>query len=130
MAVADNRDLAMSRSNLYCDQCSEEATVFALQPPLKVKACALHTARLLEKHSSVFAIAAFDFFETPEHYSEYARRTDLAQKCHLTVLQERCESNRCEAHSHPRKLSTVWWRDAFKNCRLRWNSATNKSRKN
>jgi len=101
VGMAYNRDFEMSRSHLYCSQCNEEATVFALQPPLKVKACAQHAVALMQKHSSIFAIAAFDFIERPEDYPEYARRRDIVQKCRgcLTVLQERCESNRHEAHS-------------------------------
>ena len=64
----------MSHKNLYCDLCGEEATVFALQPPQKAKACAEHSSVLTLKHSSVFAIAAFDFIERPEDYAEYVGR--------------------------------------------------------
>ena len=56
--------------NLYCDQCSQRATVFALQPPLKVKVCAKHASALFEKHPSVFTIAAFSFIETSEDLSK------------------------------------------------------------
>ena len=85
----------MSLRNLYCDQCGEEATVFALQSPLKFKACPLHALPLIQKYSSVLDIAAFDFVDEAEDYAEYISRRDIAQKCQgsLTVLQERCETN-------------------------------------
>ena len=43
----------MSWTNLIC-------RVFALQLPLKIKACAQYAAPLKEKHIPVFAIAAYD----------------------------------------------------------------------
>jgi len=91
----------MSR-NLYCEQCGEEATVFALQPPLKIKACPQHAHDLIKKYPSIFNIDAFNFIEAPEDYSGYVVKRDIAQKCQgsLTVLQERCETNQLEAHSH------------------------------
>lgn len=91
----------MSQKNLYCDQCGNEASVFALQPPLKVKTCPEHVGELMEKHPSVFTIAAYNFIDQVEDYSEYIKRCDLSQKCQgsLTALQERCENNRFEAHN-------------------------------
>lgn len=90
----------MSR-NWFCDQCEKEATAFALQPPLKLKACSQHAVALIQKHSSVFDIAAFDFVEQAEDYPDYLARQEKVQKLKscFTVLKERCESNRREAHS-------------------------------
>ena len=100
--MACNRDLQMSRKNLFCDQCGEEVTVYALQPPLKFKACPRHALALVQKNSSVFDISAFDFVDTAKDYAQYVGRRDIAQKCQgtLTVLQERCEANRYETHNH------------------------------
>lgn len=91
----------MSQKNLYCDQCGSEATVFALQPPAKIKACAQHVSDLMGKYSSVFVIAAYDFIERTEDYAEYEERRNSSQKCLgvLTTLKERCERNRHEAYS-------------------------------
>ena len=88
----------MSQKNLYCDQCGEAASVFALQPPLKMKACELHAVALMKKHPSIFTIDAYEFIETPEDYPEYVVRRNTVQKCRgsLTALQERCETNQSE----------------------------------
>lgn len=55
----------------------------------------------MEKHPSVFIIASYDFIDRVEDYPEYIKRREISQKCQgsLTILQERCESNRSEAHS-------------------------------
>lgn len=91
----------MSESNLLCDQCGQEAAVFSLQPPFKVKACRTHAVHLMEKHFSVFSIAAYNFIECAEDYAEYEARTDIVSQCQLTLstLQQRNESSRTQAHS-------------------------------
>ena len=93
----------MERKNLYCDQahCGQEASVFVLQPPTKIKACRVHGMDLMEKHLSVFSIAAYDFIESMEDYTEYVARREVEQKCQGTILalQERCEENRDQAKS-------------------------------
>jgi len=61
----------MSRKNLYCDQCERK------QSPMKVKACPLHAVALIQKHSSVFDIVAFDFIDQAEDTSEYVRRKEI-----------------------------------------------------
>jgi hypothetical protein len=93
----------MSQRNLYCDQanCGQEASVFAIQFSAKIKVCRMHGMNLTEKYASVFSIAAYDFIETMEDYPEYVARRNAAEKLKgtVTVLQERCESNRNEATS-------------------------------
>lgn len=91
----------MDLRNLYCDNCGQEATVFALHPPAKIKACRMHIADLMEKYSTIFKIAAYDFIETAEDLSEFETRRNISQKCQgsLTALRERCASNRNEATS-------------------------------
>ena len=90
----------MPRKNLHCDQCSKEATVFALQSTLKIPACPNHTASLIEEHLFVFDIHAFNFIENSENCPGLTTKQDIAQKLKdsLALLKERCESNRCEAH--------------------------------
>lgn len=56
--------LSMSQKRLFCYFCEKEA-VFALQPPLKMKACPEHTALLNKQHSSVFNLYD-DFIEGEE----------------------------------------------------------------
>lgn len=89
----------MAQRNLFCDQCGDDATVFAVQPPLKVKACKEHAASLISKQDMVFSIAAYQFIECAEDCAEYLARQKIAQKCQGTLisLQERCESNHSEA---------------------------------
>lgn len=91
----------MSHQNLFCDQCGHEATVFALQPPLKVKACAEHSVHLIAKYSTAYSIVAYDFIERAEDIAEYEERREIVSKCRgtITTLQERCEENRNQAHS-------------------------------
>jgi len=120
-------DLAMSRT------CSQDATVFALQPPLKIKACAQHTALLVEKHTSVFTIAAFDFIEEPEDYVEYVERSSGS----ATTLSLFCKKGAkaidikpAVASRQSRKPCKLWWIGALMNCRQRWNNATRRSKKN
>ena len=92
----------MSQRNLFCDQCGADATVFVLQPPLKVKACEEHAKSLISKQEYVISIGGYQFIERAEDCVEYSKRRGIAQKCQGTInsLQERCESNRSEAHSH------------------------------
>ena len=93
----------MSTKDLSCSQCSQETTVFALQPPLKVKVCAQHTALLIEKHFSVFAIAAFDFIKTPEDYPEYLVHTVVDRS--IQELQTQVEQRYQQAKEELNSLS-------------------------
>ena len=51
----DNIDKPMTQEKLKCDNCDQEAAVFALQAALKVKACSVHAVDL-RKHSYSFSI--------------------------------------------------------------------------
>lgn len=81
----------MSEKNLYCDQCGNEASDFPLHLPLKINACPEHVGKLMERHPSVFIIAAYNFIDQAEDYPEYIKRSDLSQKSQwsLIMLRER-----------------------------------------
>ena len=73
--VADNRDLlCLGRTGTVINAVRKPQSSPC---PLKIKACALHMAVLMEKHPSVFTIAAFDFIERPEGYAEYTARRSI-----------------------------------------------------
>ena len=106
---------------MLCDQCGQDAHVFALQASLKVKACKEHSVQLMEKHSTIFSIAAYHFIEQAENYPEYERRRNLAtmHQGSFAALKERCDSNRDEATldcEQPRKRCYLCWTGASRNC--------------